>query len=1229
MSEPVRQASAVAGWGRQVMRENGGIPPKHDGSKPGEGGVRTPLHGETSSADASVRRPSDADTIFGAPPNPINNDSPTIISPAASTYSRAMSGYYTETGEAVLTEGHILAQRYEILGLLGEGGMGAVYRARDIELSRMVALKVIRRELSGNRAILDRFKQELILATQVTHKNVVRIYDLGEAEGLKFITMEYVEGDDLRTLIHQRSKLPPREAVVLIEQVCRALEAAHGVGVIHRDLKPQNIMLDKGGRILVMDFGLARTLEGDGMTQTGAMVGTMEYMSPEQALAQSLDQRSDLFSVGLIFYELLTGATPFRADSALASLIKRTQERVVPVADLDPDIPVPLSQIVSRCLERDLTLRYQSASELLADLELWLGTGKSGVMPALQPPPRSRFAGAQTKWFALAGGLALVMLLALAYFALRPKTAPQQQAKAAAAVRSLAILPFRNASGDAKDDWIGETVANALGTDIGQSSHVHAVPTDRVRQVLSDLRVGPQSIVDSDTLKRVAQFSNANVVVSGQYALAGDQIVLNATIRDLVHDQTVPITAKSAVKDLSTAIDSLADSVRKNLSLSANVVDELKGQSFKPNSKSVEALREYDEGAGLMRAGRYVDALKHLQAATNADPEFALAFSSLANVQSELGFEGDAEQSSVRATDLAHNQNLPLPEKYLISAANARVMKDNKKAIEAYENLVKSSPDDVEVQNQLGILYMQNGEYDKARGEFAGILQSDPKNIKALWGAGVIDNLTGNPQAALESLTRGSSLAIQADNHEQQALILLSTGISYRLLDKPEEALHNYQESIAINEKIGQKRGVAAALNEMGTVQSTSGQQDAALASYSKALALLREIGMKNEMADALANMGVVYQDQARFDQALDVYKQALQIQRETGNQSAEAQCLDNVANVYLAMGDTSNAFTYSQQALQLREKLGVPGDIADTLESLSEAYTATGQYDQAMNGLMRALDLSRKAGDGSGTALIDRQIGLVLGYQGRFGAAAKSLQDAVKSLRQQGDVGLAMTGSLDDLANALGRAGELDRAATTVEEAETMQSTLKNDVLRAVTMNTRGNLAFYRGDLGKAGQSYQSGLQLASRAKQREVVLQSKLNLAKVAVATGRSSDALRQLQPLLNEKGAVTANLALQIKLESAQAAIGTKDYARAAQILDQELITAKRAGMRFALARIYCMMGTVARLNGSAERAGEEYREAAQLLDGMRSDPGAENIQRCADFKAMFDEATHWKK
>ena len=259
--------------------------------------------------------------------------------------------------------------------------MGAVYKSSDRELGRPVALKVIRPELASNPAILARFKQELLLAHQVTHRNAVRVYDLGEASGVKFITMEFIEGSDLRSLLLKHGKFSPEEAVEIVRQICLALEAAHGVGVIHRDLKPQNVMQDKQGRILVMDFGLARSLESDGMTQTGALVGTMEYMSPEQAMGKQLDQRSDIFALGLIFYELLTGKMPYKADTALASLLKRSQERAIPASEIDAAVPKGLSDIVSKCLERDVEHRYANVSEMLADLDAW--QGKRPVMASM------------------------------------------------------------------------------------------------------------------------------------------------------------------------------------------------------------------------------------------------------------------------------------------------------------------------------------------------------------------------------------------------------------------------------------------------------------------------------------------------------------------------------------------------------------------------------------------------------------------------------------------------------------------------------------------------------------------------------------------------------------------------------------------------------------------------------------------------------------------------------
>jgi eukaryotic-like serine/threonine-protein kinase len=391
----------------------------------------------------------------------------------------------------------------------------------------------------------------------------------------------------------------------------------------------------------------------------------------------------------------------------------------------------------------------------------------------------------------------------------------------------------------------------------------------------------------------------------------------------------------------------------------------------------------------------------------------------------------------------------------------------------------------------------------------------------------------------------------------------------------------------------------------------------------------LREIGMKDETANTLTNLGAVYQDLGKFDQALNVYKQALQIQRETGDQSYESQCLDNIAGVYLAMGDTNNAFTYSQQALQLREKLGVPGDIAATLEGLSEAYTTSGQYDQALTALMRALELARKVGDASGVAVISRQIGLVLGYQGRFGAAVKSLQDAVNSFRQQGENGHSMAEALNDLAEALARAGKGDEAAAPLDEAEKIQQSLKSDALESDILNTRGDIAFYSGDLKGAGQFYGSALRLASRTKEKDAIFLSRLNVARVQTAQGQYQAALRTLPSVLDATGSINAHLALEINLARVQAEIGMKDYARATHDLDQELASAQRAGVRFGLARIYYLLGMSTRLGGSAVRAVDYYTEAAKLLDVIRGDSGAENILHRTDVKMMWDESNRWKK
>src|SRR5579864_5932170 len=306
-----------------------------------------------------------ADARSGSLTTPLDSRMTSPGAATAATRARAVSS-------ATLFPGALLAGRYEIIKMLGEGGMGTVYKAKDRELDRLVALKLIRPEYANHPETIRRFKQELILARQVTHRNVIRIFDLGLADGLKFITMDFVEGRDLSKIISEKGKSSVSGACDIVRQICSGLEAAHNEGVVHRDLKPQNIMLDSQGRVFLMDFGLARSMELVGMTRTGALIGTPTYMSPEQARGEKADVRTDIFALGVIFYELLTGKRPYKDEPMMATLVRRTKELATPPVEVEPSVPQSVSDIVMKCLQIKADLRYQNAEEMLHDLNLVL-----------------------------------------------------------------------------------------------------------------------------------------------------------------------------------------------------------------------------------------------------------------------------------------------------------------------------------------------------------------------------------------------------------------------------------------------------------------------------------------------------------------------------------------------------------------------------------------------------------------------------------------------------------------------------------------------------------------------------------------------------------------------------------------------------------------------------------------------------------------------------------------
>jgi eukaryotic-like serine/threonine-protein kinase len=645
-------------------------------------------------SDAPIRA-GDATPIPSAP-----SDAPTLLDVAGSGGLPPPRPASSVWQLPALLPGTLLGGRYEILQTLGEGGMGAVYEAEDRELGRTVALKVIRPELASNPDILQRFKKEILLASKVTDRHVIRIYDLGDAEGVKFITMELVEGEDLRHLLHRHGKLPAAEAVDIMEQTVSGLRAAHRAGIIHRDLKPGNIMRATDGRVLVMDFGLARSLEGDGMTRTGAMLGTMEYMSPEQAQAKDLDARSDIFTVGLILYELLTGIMPYQAESAIASLLKRTQQRAIPVSDIDKNVPGALSNIVSKCLERDPALRYQSADELLADLHAWQGKGGSSKLSVssvdLWMNRVREYAQGAWPWM----GLVLAVVVLAAVFAgmmLRGRLTKATPAKNKAV--TVLVADFTNHTGDPVFDGTLEPMFNVA---LEGASFINAYNRGTARKLAQKLP-NPTDKLDEQPARLVALSQRISTVIAGEISRRGNNYTVSAIALDAASGNVLAkAEATAANKDqVVGTIPKLVAPIRNALgdSTPESVQLERAGGAF--TAASLEVVHQYGMAMEQQFAGKTEEALRSFAKTAELDPNFARAYSGMTSAAIKLDRPADAEKYIKLAME--HVDRMTDRERYRVRGLYYGTSGNWQKCAEEYTQLVKAYPGDNIGHNNLAV----------------------------------------------------------------------------------------------------------------------------------------------------------------------------------------------------------------------------------------------------------------------------------------------------------------------------------------------------------------------------------------------------------------------------------------------------------------------------------------------------------------------------------------------
>jgi tetratricopeptide (TPR) repeat protein len=743
-------------------------------------GVRAPAAGESSSSDIQSEPDAQLDgaTLAGHTFTPV----PHAVRPVINTK---------------LKRGDIIGGRYDILELLGEGGMGAVYKASDRELNRFVALKLIRSDLASNPAILARFKQELLTAHRVTHKNVIRIYDLAEADDIKFITMEYIEGHDLRRLLLDEGKLPPERAIEIIRQVCLALDAAHSVGVIHRDLKPQNIMRDKAGRILVMDFGLARSIESKGMTQTGALMGTIEYMSPEQSMGKQLDARSDLFAIGLIFYELLTNNSPYKADSAMGSLLLRNQQRAVPVSDSDASIPKGLSDIVGKCLERDLDLRYQSAQEIVTDLDAFQGKrpiSASVVMPV--PAPRR---AVPWKWIAGAAALLLLAGTPIVMQRFRHKTPTTQHSQV-----SVLVADFTNHTGDPIFENTLEPMFNVA---LEGASFINAYNRGTARKLAQRLP-NPTDKLDEQAARLVAVSQGIGAVITGELGRRGDSYSISATALDSVTGNVLSKTEVTAANkdEVLLAIPKLAGPIRIALGDTTPESVQVEKARGAITAASLEAMHQYGVGIEQLNAGKMEEALRSFSNAVALDPSFARAYGSRAAANVNLGKMQDAEKDVKLAME--HVDRMTDRERYRVRGFYYLTTHNWQKCVEEYGELVNQFPADNTGQANLAGCYLY--------------LRNLPKAVEAARRAVEIVPKGALQRAALSLYTSYNGDFAGGEREAQAALGLSPSYPSYLALVEAQLGLGQMSQATETYHKL-------AKLNVQGASLAASGLADLAL----------------------------------------------------------------------------------------------------------------------------------------------------------------------------------------------------------------------------------------------------------------------------------------------------------------------------------------------------------------------------------------------------------------
>lgn len=820
----------------------------------------------------------------------------------------------------VLSEGTIVGH-YRIVEKIGAGGMGEVYLAKDTELDRKVALKFPPPHLCQDEDCRHRFKREAQATAKLDHPNIVPVYEVGEHQGRPYFAMAHIEGQSLRDVIKE-GKLGINDTIDLALQVCEGMQEAHEAGIIHRDIKPSNIILDKKGRPKLVDFGLATIQGTDKLTKTGSTLGTIGYMSPEQIKGTKIDLRSDLFSFGVVIYELIAGKKPFGGDNEAVVNQAILSAAPEPLVRYKSGVPDDLQRIVLKLLSKDPALRYQSAAGIASDLKGLMIPG-SGSLIGRGSPARGK-----GRRFGLSAAIIVVLIL-LALIVQPWKFAGLSIDKATAGPRRLAVLQLRNL-GSPDDEYLCYGITEDLIIDLTRNGTIGIAP---MRSVVE--------YKDSDKkLPVIADELGVNLIVDGSVQKTDDKIRIAAQLMDVASGENLWADRwTETTENLPQIKESLAKGITEALALDLSAVQA--AQIGSPDAQNPVAYDYY-------LRGKYT----YQNKTTAADVEVALGL-----YRKALALDSTLLSARLGiATVLIYQNKYDLAEAELeISLAEAKARKLG--AHEAYILRRLSEIRSHEDQSDQALDYANQAlEISRNLGDLSG-------ESSALRLIIAIKRSLSRFDEAIELLNRVLEIDHQLNDPQTTSRTLVSVGNVYHAMGEADSALLRYEQALKIERDAGNKDREADLLGRIADMYNIKGEYDSALAQSNQALEIYTALGSRQGAGNTRQVIANVYQSMGDYPKAIENYEKATNIFRELGDQTSVVVLQSTTVAVRMNLGDYDNAISLMLESLAIASGFENKKHEAIISQNLGFAYFYNGNLNEASKHYYRSLELKKQSG--------------------------------------------------------------------------------------------------------------------------------------------------------------------------------------------------------------------------------------------------------------------------